>query len=129
MAVKKGHFETGGPPLGQEAFGNLREMLKDLPPPEKTHEPKPESPPGNTPRPPYFVRKTRKGNWPISLERRGGGKWVTVLSNVEGDATQLLALLRKHCGAGGVVREGAIEIQGNQSAQVAAFLETVDRRL
>lgn len=48
---------------------------------------------------------------------------VTIVRNVQGDGQALLAALRKHCGAGGAVREEAVEIQGDQSEKVIQFLE------
>jgi translation initiation factor 1 len=52
----------------------------------------------------------------VSREVAGrGGKGVTVISGLPLDATALEALatqLKRSCGAGGAVREGRIEIQG-----------------
>lgn len=70
----------------------------------------------------FRVARTRKGGLPIFLEKRPGGKVVTVVRNVEGDATAALAALKKRCGAGGVVRDGALEVQGDQRVKVEAFL-------
>jgi translation initiation factor 1 len=60
---------------------------------------------------------------PVFLEKRPGGKSVTVIRNLSGDLDGLLRLLKRQIGAGGVVREGAIEIQGDHRARVEAFLE------
>ena len=73
---------------------------------------------------PWVVGKTRKGGFAISIERRAKGKVVTVLRNVSGDADALLRELKKRCGAGGVVREDAVELQGNHQAAVVEFLKT-----
>jgi translation initiation factor 1 len=70
----------------------------------------------------FRVVRTRKGGLPIFVEKRPGGKVVTVVRNVEGDATAALAQLKKRCGAGGVVRDGALEVQGDQRVKVEAFL-------
>jgi translation initiation factor 1 (eIF-1/SUI1) len=45
-----------------------------------------------------------------------------VIRNVDGDAEALLSVLKKRCGAGGVVREGAVEVQGDHRTKVEAFL-------
>jgi len=72
---------------------------------------------------PYRVVKSKKGNWPLAIEKRSGGKVVTVLRNIEGDAGALLKELKKRCATGGVVREGALEIQGDHRKAVEAFLD------
>lgn len=69
------------------------------------------------------VARTRKGGWPLSLEKRSGGKVMTILRQVEGDSGKLLKLLRKQCGAGGVVREDQIEIQGDHQDAIKAWLD------
>jgi translation initiation factor 1 (eIF-1/SUI1) len=77
---------------------------------------------------PWVVGKTRKGGFAISIERRAKGKQVTVLRNVSGDAEALLRALKKRCGAGGVVREGAIELQGDHQAAVLEFVKHLPNR-
>lgn len=55
-----------------------------------------------------------------------GGKGVTVISGLplSGDALEQLAgQLKRSCGAGGAVREGRIEIQGEQRDRVVAELQ------
>jgi translation initiation factor 1 len=66
--------------------------------------------------------RTRKGGWPLRVEKRAAGKVVTVVSNVEGDAQGLLAALRKRCGSGGVARSGLVEVQGDHRARIEEFL-------
>ncbi len=74
-------------------------------------------------RPPSFrVARTRKGGLPVFLEKRGNGKPATVIRNVTGDASGLLALLKKKCGAGGALRDGEVEIHGDHREAVEAFL-------
>ena len=73
--------------------------------------------------PRYFVAKTRKGNWPVAIEKRGGGKIVTILRDVEGDGSLLLKELKKQCATGGALRDGAIELQGDQRDSLEAFLD------
>lgn len=62
----------------------------------------------------------------IQRERKGrGGKTVTVVRNLQLTPEDLKALgkqLRKACGAGGTVKDGNIEIQGDHRQQVAAEL-------
>ena len=73
----------------------------------------------------FRVGKTRKGGWPVSLEKRPAGKVVTVIRNVTGDAERLLSVLKKRCGAGGVVREGSVEVQGDHRTKVEAFFTEI----
>ena len=54
-----------------------------------------------------------------------GGKTVTTVSGVPLDSTGLAALARRlkaACGTGGTVKEGVIELQGDQREQLAALL-------
>ena len=60
----------------------------------------------------------------IERERKGrGGKTVTTISNLSGDLKSLLKELRIYCGSGGTVKNGVIEIQGDQREKIARFLE------
>lgn len=56
------------------------------------------------------------------MERRAAGKSVTIVRNLSGDTEGLLALLKKHCAAGGKAFADSIEIQGDHRAKVEAFL-------
>ncbi len=62
----------------------------------------------------------------IMRDRKGrGGKTVTVVAGVRGSSTQLEELattLKRFCGCGGGVKDGAIEIQGDLRERVAAKL-------
>ena len=54
------------------------------------------------------------------------GKGVTTVSDVPLDEAGLLELatkLKDRCGTGGTVRDGVIEIQGDQRGRLAAVLE------
>jgi translation initiation factor 1 len=54
-----------------------------------------------------------------------GGKTVTVITGVSGDDTVLATLaqqLKKLCGSGGTIKDGAIEIQGDHCDKVQAKL-------
>ncbi len=63
----------------------------------------------------------------VSREKAGrGGKVVTVVRGVPVDALALAMLgktLRTACGAGGTVRDGVIEVQGDHCERVIAHLE------
>lgn len=70
---------------------------------------------------PFRIARTRKGGYPIFIERRAAGKTVTVIRNVSGDTESLLAMLKRHCAAGGKAFEDNIEIQGDHCAKVEAL--------
>ncbi len=62
----------------------------------------------------------------VSREKQGrGGKLVTVVRGLPGDAAELAAWgkrLRTHCGAGGTVKDGVLEVQGDHVERVVAQL-------
>jgi translation initiation factor 1 len=61
----------------------------------------------------------------VRLERRPGGRDITTVLGVPGspDAVASLARdLRAACGAGGTVRDGVIELQGDQTDKVRRAL-------
>ncbi len=62
----------------------------------------------------------------IALDRKGrGGKTVTLVSGLRHDPATMEALLKRlkqQCGAGGALKDGAIEIQGDHRERVAAAL-------
>ncbi len=54
-----------------------------------------------------------------------GGKTVTILKGLalsEADLAALAKTLKQACGAGGSVKDGLIEIQGEKREQIAALL-------
>ncbi len=55
-----------------------------------------------------------------------GGKTVTVVSGFvgisEAEKEQLAKQMQKHCGTGGTVKEGRIEIQGDRRPEIAQIL-------
>jgi translation initiation factor 1 len=67
----------------------------------------------------------------VSREKVGRrGKTVTVVRGLAaGDAARVAAELKKRCGAGGAVKDGAIEIQGDHRATVAAHLQAAGHRV
>jgi translation initiation factor 1 (eIF-1/SUI1) len=92
--------------------------------PSKSPDSGAKTPPGapETPSLTFHIVRTRKGGLPIATEKRPGGKIVTVIRNVSGDAESMLGWLKKKCGAGGVVREGAIELQGDHVKRLESML-------
>src|SRR3990172_3870437 len=66
-----------------------------------------------------------KGGVPTRLDRRASGRVVTVVTGLAGSASEVAALgraLRSACGAGGTVKDGALEIQGDHRDKVEAVL-------
>jgi len=87
-------------------------------------------PPGEPVRPatppPAAPRKSR-GRVDIVREKSGrGGKTVTVVKNFVGiglpEKEALAKAMQRNCGTGGTVKEGQIEIQGDQREAVARIL-------
>jgi len=50
------------------------------------------------------------------------GKTVTTISNLKGDLKNIQKKLQQLCGAGGTVKKGIIEIQGDHRDKIEAFL-------
>ena len=63
----------------------------------------------------------------LRLDRKGrAGKAVTVVSGLPSHPDYLAGLIKKlktHCGTGGALKEGRMEIQGDQRNKVQAYLE------
>jgi translation initiation factor 1 len=63
----------------------------------------------------------------ISRETKGrGGKGVSLVNGLplnDEELKQLAAKLKQHCGTGGTVKEGVIEIQGDQRDKLSAYLQ------
>ncbi|HTB63010.1 MAG TPA: translation initiation factor [Opitutales bacterium] len=71
--------------------------------------------------------KKNRGRVDIIREKAGrGGKTVTVVTGFIGigqpEKEQLAKAMQRACGTGGTVKEGRIEIQGDQRDQVARIL-------
>ena len=70
--------------------------------------------------------KSSDGIVRVSRETKGrGGKSVTVVRGLPLDANALTAIgkrLRTACGAGGTVKEGVLEVQGDHCERVMAWL-------
>ena len=59
-----------------------------------------------------------------------GGKVVTVVRGLAaGDAPGVASDLKRHCGSGGAVKDGAVEIQGDHREKVVARLEATGYRV
>ena len=59
-----------------------------------------------------------------------GGKAVSVIRGLPSrDLDAVAKDLKKHCGSGGTVKEGAVEIQGDHREKVAARLESKGYRV
>jgi protein-tyrosine phosphatase len=69
----------------------------------------------------------------VGRETKGRrGKGVTTVFDLpleESEVRELAALLKERCGCGGTVKEGQIEIQGDQRERVAAELEKLGYRV
>ena len=64
--------------------------------------------------------------WRDSKRRKG--KTVTVVSGLQHNPEtfeRLCTELKKHCGAGGTVKDGEIEIQGDHREKIAARLQAL----
>jgi translation initiation factor 1 len=65
------------------------------------------------------------GNIRIRLDRRASNRVVTVVTGLPGSAAEIAALARSlklACGAGGTMKDGALELQGDHRDRVEATL-------
>ena len=111
----------GGDELGQNPFAALG-GLGDLP--AGPGKPAPAAPAPTSKRGQPNLKRGR-----VEIRRLTGGrggKTVTAVSGFQGIAgselSQLAKQMQKSCGAGGTVKSGQIEIQGDKRDQVAAIL-------
>ena len=104
----------GGPGMAQNPFANLSSAgLPAAKPAPATTPPKP--------------AKKSRGRVDIIREKAGrGGKTVTVVANFVGigqpEKEQLAKAMQRACGAGGTIKDGRIEIQGDKRTEVAHIL-------
>lgn len=108
---------SGGQALGQNPFGALSNSELPTGPPGTA---------GKAANASALPAKNR-GRVDILRETAGrGGKTVTVVTNFTGiglpEKEQLAKKMRNACGAGGTVKEGRIEIQGDRREIVAKIL-------
>jgi translation initiation factor 1 len=63
----------------------------------------------------------------LLLERRASGRVVTVVTGLPGSAREVAELckaLKSACGAGGTVKDGVLELQGDHRPRVEAYLQS-----
>lgn len=113
----------GGDGLAQNPFGSLSSLGLPVAPKVVLDEAKAKRGAG---KPAAAVAKNR-GRVDIKRETGNrGGKTVTVVSGFVGiglpDKEQLAKKMRAACGCGGTVKDGQIEIQGDQREVVAKIL-------
>lgn len=106
----------GGQPLGQNPFAALSGAKLPA---------APASPPGKASK--SAVPEKNRGRVDIVRETNGrGGKTVTVVTGFMGiglpEKEALAKKMRGACGCGGTVKDGRIEIQGDQRETIAKIL-------
>ena len=124
MAVGGKISTAGGDGLGHNPFAAL--SGSGLPVAPKAVLEKAAAQLGAAGKPPAAPEKNR-GRVEIRRETGGrGGKTVTTASGFVGiglpEKEQLAKKMRAACGCGGTVKDGAIEIQGDQREKIAAIL-------
>jgi len=66
----------------------------------------------------------------ISLDMKGRkGKSVTIISGLQHNPAtmkDIARILKEHCGAGGTVKNGVIELQGDQRSRVSEKLQKMN---
>jgi translation initiation factor 1 len=120
MATNERISTDGGQSLGQNPFGRLSGA--GLPP-----APTPPAAPGLPQVTPAAPPAKNRGRVDIVRQTAGrGGKTVTVVSGFVGiglpEKEQLAKKMQRACGTGGTVKDGRIEIQGDQRETVARIL-------
>jgi translation initiation factor 1 len=110
----------GGQPLGQNPFGALSAVGLPL-------ASAPQAGRLGATAPAAAAPQKNRGRVDILRETAGrGGKTVTVVTNFVGiglpEKEQLAKKMQKSCGAGGTVKDGRIEIQGDRREIVAKVL-------
>jgi translation initiation factor 1 len=88
---------------------------------------------GGTPEPvqPAAVRAAGTGKIRIRLDRRASNRVVTVVTGLPGSAAAIAALarsLKSTCGAGGTLKDGALELQGDHRDKVETALTAAGLR-
>jgi len=106
----------GAEGLRQNPFGALDAGVLGLP-----------SKPASAAAPQAQAPERNRGRVDITREKAGrGGKTVTVVGGFSGiglpEKEELARKMRAACGCGGTVKEGRIEIQGDQRGTVARIL-------
>lgn len=67
----------------------------------------------------------------VAVEKRKRGKVVTAVHGLASDAAlpELLKTLKTACGAGGTLKDGVLEIQGEHASRVSELLGDLGYRL
>jgi len=111
----------GGPEFGHNPFHSL--SSEGLPPAPPETPAKPASESGARAKP---ARKHRGRVDILRVKAGRGGKTVTLVRGFVGiglpEKEQLAKAMQKACGAGGTVKDGQIEIQGDKREEVARIL-------
>ena len=71
----------------------------------------------------FKVMRTKKGGYPIYLEKRAKGKKVTVVRQVTGDSKLLLQTLKTKFGTGGLIKPCEVEIQGDFEEKLMKYFK------
>lgn len=124
MSSSKRIPTDGGSSFGHNPFAALSSA--GLPP-------APANPPAEAAPSPTTKPAKNRGRVDIIREKAGrGGKTVTVVRGFVGiglpEKEQLAKAMQKACGTGGTVKDGQIEIQGDQREQVARILAAANFR-
>ncbi len=124
MSSSKRIPTDGGSSFGHNPFAGLSSA--GLPPAT-------ERPPAEAAPSPNKIPAKNRGRVDIIREKAGrGGKTVTVVRGFVGiglpEKEQLAKAMQKACGTGGTVKDGQIEIQGDQREQVARILMAANFR-
>jgi translation initiation factor 1 len=130
MSSDKKISTSGGQALGQNPFGALSGAGLPNVAPAKAEAVR--HPPSAAPAAGPAKEKSR-GRVDVRRETGGrGGKTVTVVDGFVGiglpEKEQLAKKMRAACGCGGTVKDGAIEIQGDQRETVARILSAAGFR-
>src|SRR5262249_51156343 len=96
-----------------------------------TTEPEPAADPAAAPGQAYPAARQQTAGIARDRKRRAG-KTVTVISGLRHDPATLAALLKtlkQQCGAGGTLKDGELEIQGDHRERAAAVLATIGYKI
>ncbi len=79
-------------------------------------------------------KKKSRGRVDVVRQRSaGGGGWMTIAKNFVGiskeEKNDLKKRIQKHCGVGGTLKDGQIEIQGDKREDVRSVLEKAGFRV
>lgn len=84
------------------------------------------------PPPPKVLTPPEKQTARLNIEKRKKGKVVTVVRGLRADENDLPALLgqlKAACGAGGTIKDDALEIQGDHPERVRGLLADLGYRV